>query len=233
MLFLIIMLVLAGIITFLWLMNFKDELKTTWYALPILSIAVILVGVFCVKSFAWLENAISGTSEGNMSIYGGIFFMPVFCVVAALIFRRDIRMVLDIFTLPVVVANTLARVNCLVQGCCRGSVIPGTAGSRWPTREVELVFDVAFLIFLVRITSKKQFKGLNYSLYFLCYGVLRFVLQWFREEGYEVIGPLTLSHLWSILSILVGVTLLLLFTVKYPRKNIKPTKAAKTKKKNR
>ena len=203
------MLGIAGVITFIWLFNFEKELKVKWYAVMLLSIAIIALGLLSVTIFAKFENFLSGNDSGNMSIYGGIFLMPVFGVIGALLFKRNVKLVLDVITLPVVIANTLARVNCLIKGCCLGSFIPGTE-TRWPTREIELVYDVIFLIIIARITAKKRFRGYNYPLYLSSYGVLRFILQWFRDGGFEVIGPLTLSHLWSILSIVVGCILIFL-----------------------
>lgn len=209
MLVLYTVLAIAGVITFIWLFNFEKELRAKWYAILLMSVAVVALGLLSAIIFAKFENFLSGTNDGNMSIYGGIFLMPIFCAIGALLFRRKVKLVLDVLTLPIVSVATLARVNCLIKGCCLGSFIPGTT-TRWPTREIELVYDVIFLIIIARITAKKRFRGYNYPLYLLSYGVLRFIVQWFRDGGFEVIGPLTLSHIWSILSIIAGSLLILL-----------------------
>lgn len=150
-----------------------------------------------------------------MSIYGAIFFTPLVCILGALFFRRPVKTTLDILTIPIIILAALARTNCLFKGCCLGLEIHGTA-MRWPTRELELVLDVVLIIALVRLTAKKQFKGINYPIYLLSYGIFRFIIQWFREPGFMV-GPLTLSHIWSILSILIGLGFILLLNKKAQR----------------
>lgn len=210
-----ILLAIAVLFSIVWLFNFYKELQFKWYAVIIIGILIAVFGVISAKLFAAFENWISGTNEGSMSIYGGIFLMPIFCILGALIFRRPIRIVLDVLTVPIISVATLARVNCLIQGCCLGLEIPGT-NMRYPTRELELAFDIILIIVLIRMTAKKKFKGINYPIYLLSYGILRFIIQWFREEGFMV-GPLTLSHIWSILSILIGLGFILLLNKKAQR----------------
>ena len=216
------LLAIAVVISIFWIYNFQKELRIKWYVTFILSLLVAVFGVISAIIFAKIEGAITKNPDGNMSIYGGIFFMPLFCLLGALIFLRSKRVVLDVFTLPIVSVATLARVNCLIKGCCLGNPIPGT-DYLWPTREAELVFDVVFLIVIARMTAKKQFKGYNYPLYLISYGVFRFIIQWFRAEGFSVAGPLTLSHVWSILSVTVGLVILLLL-IRYNKTNHKKRK---------
>lgn len=203
------LLAIAVVISAFWVYFFQKDLRIKWYVTIILSLLVAVFGVISAMIFAKIEGAITKNPDGNMSIYGGIFFMPIFCLLGALIFRRSKRTVLDVFTLPIVSVATLARVNCLIKGCCLGLEIPGT-NFRWPTREAELVFDIIFLIVIARMTAKKRFKGYNYPIYLISYGTFRFIIQWFRAEGFSVWGALTLSHLWSILSVLSGLVILLL-----------------------
>lgn len=211
------LLAIGVVISVFWVYNFQKEFRIKWYANIIVNILIVAVGVATAMLFARLEGAIAGNADGNMSIYGAIFATPLCCLLGTLIFRRDKRATMDVLTLPIVIAATLARVNCLIKGCCLGLEIPGT-DFRWPTREAELVFDIIFLIVIARMTAKKRFKGYNYPIYLISYGTFRFIIQWFRAEGFSVWGALTLSHLWSILSVAVGLTLLLLL-VRYNKKH--------------
>ena len=203
-------------------MNFKKELQNKWYAAVIVCILIAAVGVISAKLFAVLEGWIAGEEPGSMSIYGAIFMTPLVCLLGTLIFRRPIKTTMDILTIPIVILAGLARVNCLIQGCCLGLEIPGT-NMRYPTRELELVFDVVLIIILIRITAKKRFKGTNYPIYLLSYGIFRFIIQWFREPGFMV-GPLTLSHIWSILSILIGLCFIILLKKTETKSNSKKVK---------
>ena len=77
-----IVLLFAGLVTFLWLMLFRERLNMTWYAALILSIIHVFYGVACVKVFAFME----GSGIGSMSIYGAVFFMPVGYFIGAKLF---------------------------------------------------------------------------------------------------------------------------------------------------
>lgn len=207
-----ILLAVGVIFSIAWVLNFQKILKIKWYAAIIVCILIAVVGVISAKLFAAFEGWIAGGAEGSLSIYGAIFLTPLVCMLGALIFRRPVKTTIDILTVPIVILAGLARVNCLIQGCCLGLEIPGTE-IRWPAREAELVFDVILIIVLIRLTAKKRFKGINYPIYLVSYGIFRFIIQWFREPGFMV-GPLTLSHIWSIVSIAVGLTLLIVLNKK-------------------
>ena len=221
-----ILLAVGVVFSIAWVLNFQKELKLKWYAAIIVCILIAVTGVVSAKLFALLEGWIAGEEPGNVSIYGAIFLTPLVCMLGAAIFRRPQKTTMDVLTVPIVILAGLARVNCLIKGCCLGLEIPGT-NWRYPTRELELVFDVVLIIYLIRITAKKQFKGTNYPVYLFSYGIFRFIIQWFREEGFMV-GPLTLSHIWSLLSIAVGLTLLILLN----KKNQKASKKKSTGKTN-
>ena len=183
-----------------------------------------LIGVVCVKVFAMFEGLIGPGETGKLSLYGGVFFMPVFYFLGAKIFKRDVKMVFDVFSFPLIFTLLCSRVNCLFAGCCLGTFIPGTE-VRWPTREAEMVFYVVLLIILDRKVAKKQFDGTVYPIYMLSYGIFRFIIEWFRESEH-IFGVIHISHIWSLLSAAIGLAFLL-----YLRKDRKkPNKSAKTKK---
>ena len=160
----------------------------------------MICAVLCAKVLAFMEGV-----PGGMSLYGGLFLLPVlFCIIAWLS-KRNIAETCDVFTIPNIVTVFCARLNCIFSGCCLGTVIPGTEGLRWPTREVELVLYVVLYIVLRNKTGKPKFKGKLYPIYMISYGIFRFVIEWFRE-GNEVAGVFHISHLWSILAIVIGIT---------------------------
>lgn len=210
-----ILLAIGVVFSIAWVLNFQKELRIKWYAAIFVCILIAAVGVFSAKLFAVIEGWIADSAPGNMSIYGAIFFTPLVCILGALVFRRPVKTTMDILTIPIVILAALARANCLFNGCCLGLEIPGTV-MRYPTRGLELVFDIILIIVLIRLTAKKRFIGTNYPIYLLSYGIFRFIIQWFREPGFMV-GPLTLSHIWSILSILIGLGFILSLNKKAQR----------------
>ena len=125
-----------------------------WYVAFCLSILHVAYGVFCVKAFAVLEG--NPISNGAMSLFGAVFFMPVAYWLGAKLTKRDVAEVFDIFAPCMIFTLLCARVNCLFAGCCQGRLIPGMEPWRFPTRELELVFYIVFLAIL----SPRVLRGL-------------------------------------------------------------------------
>ncbi|MBO7666264.1 MAG: prolipoprotein diacylglyceryl transferase [Clostridia bacterium] len=144
-------------------------------------------------------------SNGAMSLFGAVFFMPVAYWLGAKIFKRDMRIVFDLFTVPLVFTLACARVNCLFAGCCKGLVIPFIHSHtvRWPVREAELVFYAVLLAFFVIRTFKSKTNGELYPIYLMAYGVFRFVIEFFRESDH-ILGLFHISHLWAMLALIIG-----------------------------
>lgn len=166
---------------------------------PPLAALHVLLGVGCVKLFAILE-AFSLSVAGNMSLFGGIFFLPIFYSVGAKLTRRNAKDVFDVFVIPLVFTLACARVNCLCSGCCLGRLIPG-ADNRYPTRELELVFYLLLLTWMFIITKKGKTDGRLYPVYMIAYGAFRFVVEFFREGQASLFH---LAHLWALLCFSIG-----------------------------
>lgn len=199
-----ILLTIATVFVFLWLLYSRKKFHLPWWGALSAAVLHTVFGVESVMVFAALENIIAG-GDGVMSLYGGIFFMPLFYLVFAGITKNKIRDCFDLFT-PCLIATLLfARLNCLISGCCLGNVIPGTE-FRYPTRILELVGNAVFLSLALYFFCKGKMKGLLYPLYMVEYGLLRFALEWFR---YSSSGSLFhLAHIWSLVSIFLGLAFL-------------------------
>ena len=165
----------------------------------ILSVLHTVIGVLCVKGFAFLE---SGDGSG-MSLYGAVFFLPVIYVIAAKLLKRRVADVFDIFTICVICTLLCARFNCILSGCCLGKMIPGSESIRWPTRELEILFYLVLFLCLRKKVCKKKYVGQMYPIYMMAYGVFRFIVEFFRESEHDF-GWFHISHLWSLIAVAVG-----------------------------
>ena len=204
-----VLLAVGVVFNLFWLGGNKSKLKMNTAGVVLFSVIHTVVGVLFVKTFAFLE---SGTFNG-MSIFGAVFFMPLAYFLGAKLFKRNIADVFDVFTVCMVFTLLLARLNCIFEGCCLGLPIPFIEGARWPTREAEIVLYIAFLILFANKATKKVSTGVLYPIYMIWYGVFRFTIEWFREAKYFV-GFFHISHIWAILSIVVGVCIYLYITKK-------------------
>lgn len=199
---LLIVLLFAGVVTFIWLLLFRERLRMTWWAALILAILHVFYGVFCVKAFAVIE----GADVGAMSIFGAVFFMPIGYYVGAKLFKRPVSDVFDIFAVPMIFTLLCSRVNCLVSGCCYGLHI-GDSMHRWPTRESEMLFYVIFLLIVAPMVKKGGMNGKLYPIYMIAYGIFRGINECFRYSA-RTDSLFHISHIWAIVSIIIGIGIL-------------------------
>lgn len=189
--------------SFIWLMQFRDRLNMKWYAALMLAIAHTLVGVVCVKVFAFMETGFNPDSIGNMSLFGGVFFMPLLYLAGARLTKRSMAEVCDAFTGCMILTLMCARVNCILTGCCGGKLIPGSEHLRWPTRETEIVFYIVLLFILGKHILQDRTHGTAYPLYMISYGIFRFIVEWFRSAN-SPLGYIHMGHIWALVSLGIG-----------------------------
>ena len=130
--------------------------------------------------------------------------MPVAYYLGAKLFKRPVAEVFDIFSIGMIFTLMLARCNCLIAGCCLGRHIFGTA-LRWPTRELEIVFYVVFLILMIPRVWKGTTQGRLYPLYMTAYGVFRTVIECFRVSD----SPTWFhrAHIWALTALALGLSI--------------------------
>ena len=171
-----------------------------WYAVLILSVLHTAIGVCSVKVFAFLESG----DIGNMSLFGGVFFMPATYWLGAKLTKRPYWKVCDVLTPCMLFTLMCARVNCIVSGCCSGLVIPGTH-FHFPTRELEILYYIVMLILLVPRVKKSKNPGSIYPLYMASYGVFRFIDEFFRTSSTGMLFHL--SHVWAAIAFAAGLSI--------------------------
>lgn len=186
----------------LWLWVFRQRLAVRAYAMFPIALLHTVLGVLCVSLFAGLES-FRLTISGGMSLYGAIFLLPLCYWLGGRLFRRDLRHVFDVMTLCMISTLAFARINCIISGCCRGLLLPGSNVLQWPTREAEMLFHIILLVLFVRRLRRQEQPGTIYPLYMISYGVFRFIIEWFRAGDALFLG-LHPAHFWSLLSVIIG-----------------------------
>ena len=126
---LLVLLSLGTVFNLCWLWICRDRVRFSRWTVPLLAVLHTIFGVLSVRCMAFLETG----SGGNMSLYGGMFLMPVFYGAVACAGKKKAADVFDVFTVCMLFTLLCARVNCIWKGCCAGLPIPGI-GLRWPTR---------------------------------------------------------------------------------------------------
>lgn len=198
--FLIVLLLIGTVFNVIWLLKTQDRLRFRIPLVLLLSVLHTVFGVGCVKFFAFLENG----DAGGMSLFGGVFFMPVFYFLVAKLAKQNTADVFDVFTVCMIFTVMCARINCIFSGCCQGLIIPGTQ-LRFPTRELEIVYYIGMLVFLIPWVREKMHLGEIYPLYMATYGAFRFVIEFFRVSDSGMLFHC--AHIWAALALAVGLSI--------------------------
>ena len=187
-----------------WLHRCRERLHLRWLSVLLLSVLHTVLGVLSVKVFALFETG----NFSNMSLFGGVFFMPLFYWGVAKLAKQKAADVFDVFTICLVFTLMCARLNCMISGCCLGAHIPieGLTHLRFPTRELELLFYVLLLSRLWRKVLNRSARGMIYPIYMISYGIFRFVTETLRFSD-RTDSILHVSHLWALLSLGIGISI--------------------------
>lgn len=199
---LILFLILTAAIGSLILYRYRKDLNLGLISAIILAILHTVAGVFSVKLFSGLEKGTLSLNNG-MSLFGAIFFMPVFYIIVNSFFRRDKAYVFDDMSMCGMTALMCVRINCIITGCCRGAKISQNSILRWPTREVEIIFWALLLTYSIYKKEKGYIKGTMYPLMMISYGCFRFIIEFLRDNE-AVVGPLHYGHVWALISLAIG-----------------------------
>ena len=197
---LIVLLTIGTLFDVFWLYKMRARLRMKWYAIIVVSVLHTVIGVGSVKAFAFLESG----DIGNMSLFGGIFFMPVAYYLGVRLTRRDKKDVFDVLTVCMIFTLMCARVNCIFSGCCTGLRIPGTQ-LRFPTRELEVLYYIVMLILVIPKVRKREQAGGIYPLYMASYGAFRFVIEFFRTSSSGTLFHL--AHVWAAAAFAAGLSI--------------------------
>lgn len=187
-----------------WLHRCRERLHLRWLSVLLLSVLHTVLGVLSVKVFALFETG----DFSNMSLFGGVFFMPLFYWVVSKLAKQKAADVFDVFTICLVFTLMCARLNCIISGCCLGAHIPieGLTHLRFPTRELELLFYVLLLSQLWRKVVTGSARGMIYPIYMISYGIFRLVTETLRFSD-RTDSILHVSHLWALLSLGIGISI--------------------------
>lgn len=134
---------------------------------------------------------------GGLVFYGGLIFGILFVWIYSSIFKLFPKHELYKLIPALPLAHAIGRIGCFLAGCCYGSQcnLPWSVFMhgkfRHPTQLYESVLLAGLFLILHKLASKKSLNYLILPIYLLLYGVMRFLLEFFR--GDKVRGTYFLS----------------------------------------
>lgn len=205
------------------------DVKDIFPLVCFVEVGVIIGGklLFLLVYFRWLPKYfhkfgfLGVFTKTGFVFYGGLFGGGLAIWVFAKRYKQEFSTLL-IYVLSVTpMIHSFGRIGCFCSGCCYGIESNGFLNvcmnniNRFPVQLFEAVF-LLLLFFLLQwfLFNKKKYVV---AVYFLGYGIIRFVCEFFRgdkERGF--IGVLSISAWISLLCITVGFMVL----IKQLRNNI-------------
>ena len=155
--------------------------------------------------FAVHPSEIIAIWNGGMSSHGGFIGVTASLLLFGFFKKIDVRTLADVVVVPVALGLALGRfgnfINQELYGTVTtlpwGIVIPGVEGFRHPTQLYAVAKDLFIaMVCLGHLQLRPAVPGRTFALFLMLYGVLRFLLEYLREQPYPLInlGLVTLSR---------------------------------------
>jgi len=165
--------------------------------------------------------------EGGLVWYGGVIL--VVAMIWGYARRRDMSFyrISDIMSAPLVVGLAVGRLGCLMSGCCYGCPTDLPWGIRYPVSPMlpaeiagvkvhpspiyEMIGALAIAGIVTVLQRRKTREGQPTWAMFLLYGVLRYVLEFFRGDelrGFVIPGYMSTSQFISIPLVIISLAML-------------------------
>jgi prolipoprotein diacylglyceryl transferase len=115
----------------------------------------------------------------------------------------------DAFAVALPVAQGTGRLGCFFHGCCYGEVsdvawaVHMQGASRHPSQLYEAVLDLGLALWLWTIRKEPRPAGHLFRRYLVGYASIRFVVEFFRGDPVNALGPLS-SVQWVCLAAIIG-----------------------------
>lgn len=176
---------------------------------------------FFQNLWEWIKLAVGG----GMVFYGGLIGAAAGGLIYIFHYRTPVSEMLDIAFAGVPLFHAFGRVGCFLGGCCYGMeyhgpfsvVYPnGSLGGApagvelFPVQLAESGLNLILWAVLLLVYRKTARPWLTSGLYLVCYGVIRFILEYFRGDlirGH--FGALSSSQFISVFIFAAGVFLLI------------------------
>lgn len=187
-------------------------------------IVSIAIGFFSATLFQsvynYIANPEAGFHFGGMTFIGGaiggiLCFLVIYFILKKR-FKTSFLRVQSFAPCAILIAHGFGRLGCLFAGCCHGAETDAWYGIHMHTNAFGYakvvpiqLFEALFLFALFGIcfylVMKKDFKY-NFTIYLVCYGIWRFVIEFFRADHRgEFVSGVTPSQFWSIAMVVAGV----------------------------
>ena len=156
--------------------------------------------------------------KGGLAWYGALIGAIAGGFIYSKVSKISFWKLADMVSAPSMVGLAIGRIGCFLNGCCYGKAcdlpcaikFPEVPYPVHPAQIYEVLYDILLFAFLARRRERSRFAGEIGLLYFLLYGLGRYLIEFLREPGW-MWGGFTLNQ-W--LSIAIMITAFALFQIR-------------------
>lgn len=145
--------------------------------------------------------------EGGLSIHGGIFAAIIAGYIYSVKSKLSFFKLADIAAMALPLAQGIGRVGCDVFGKPMINIMPwgilNNGQVVHPAQVYEFILDYILFVFLWRRSFRKKFEGELFVIYLVAFPVIRGIVEFFRINP-VIWGPFSISHLLSLVLIIIG-----------------------------
>jgi phosphatidylglycerol:prolipoprotein diacylglycerol transferase len=195
-----------------------------------LAVYCALVGIAGAKLFMFLfdwqfylqnpgEIFSIATMQAAGVYHGGFLAALVFAFWYIRAQKLPVALTMDCFAPGIALGHAIGRLGCFAAGCCWGreSHLPWAVTFHsqeaanvpigvplHPAQLYESAANLLLFVFLYRVFLKRRRPGIVISLYLLLYGLIRFVVEFFRFHEQPLVWSLSLTQWISIGLVALG-----------------------------
>jgi phosphatidylglycerol:prolipoprotein diacylglycerol transferase len=153
--------------------------------------------------------------HGGLAYQGGL----VGAVICGWFFLRkrniDFLDIADLFIPYLALAQAIGRIGCFFNGCCYGRFTQSVFGIKFPhlpaaVYPTQIYYSFCWMLVFIFLNiryEKRNFKGEIFCLYFLCYGLIRFMIDFLRGDLNRISIGLSLTQIISLLFVVFAIFL--------------------------
>ena len=185
------------------------------------------VEVYWLPQLSFADNMkywLALIAGGGLVFYGGLIGALLGALRYVLHFKAPVSAMLDLGFAGVPLFHAFGRIGCFLAGCCYGVEYHGVLAVTFPennlggapTEELlpvqlmEAALNLILWAVLLAVYRRTSRRWLTSGLYLTCYGVMRFILEFFRGDIIRgSIFSLSTSQFISIFIVAAGVLLLI------------------------
>lgn len=202
----------------------------------------MLLNYLMFENFPSLSLSIFDTKTGSFGAYvGGV----VGAIISTKIVKINPIKIIDIYAPIIAISIFWGRIGCFLSGCCYGKIsslpwsvsfpnssivylnqrIEGLLSPHaqlsipvHPTQLYESFFGILLFIYLLQLSNKKTGTGVRSSIFFISYFCFRFIIEFFRGDGYELNSLISLQQIISLTIVILIIIYYVLCRIKFSNK---------------